>query len=126
MIRIFAGGLLALPWLAQAAGLGELRVESKLGQPLRAEIAVVSVKPGEDVLSVRIASPDAYADAGLKPAPALDGARVTLDRPRRGPVIRVVGKHSVADPAFDLLVELRGPNGTVTRAYTVLLDRPKP
>jgi len=126
MFRMLAGGLLALPWLAHAAGLGELRVQSKLGQPLRAEIPVVAVKPGEQALSAQIASPEAYAQAGLKPADALHGARVTLDQTKRGPVIRVIGKQSVADPAFDLLVELRGPNGTVTRAYSVLLDRPKP
>lgn len=123
---MLTGLLLIAPWQGHAAGLGELRLESKLGQPLRAEIAVVSVKRGEEVLSAQIASPDAYARAGLKPPEALQDARVTLDQTRRGPVIHVRGKHSTAEPAFDLLVELRGPNGTVTRAYKILLDRPKP
>ncbi|MDA0226357.1 MAG: hypothetical protein O2975_09640, partial [Proteobacteria bacterium] len=48
MLRGLAVLLLAVPLFAQAAGLGPLRVLSALGQPLNAEIDIVSLRPGED------------------------------------------------------------------------------
>jgi len=124
-MRILAALLLAAPWLVQAAGLGELHVSSKLGQPLRGEIPVVSVKPGEALLSANIASLDAYAKAGLTLRPGVAGARVSIETMKGKPVIRIKGRQSVNEPAVDLLVELRSSTGQVVRAYRVLLDRPK-
>ena len=37
----------AVPSFAMAAGLGRMTVQSALGQPLRAEIEVVALQPGE-------------------------------------------------------------------------------
>jgi len=124
-MRILAALLLAAPWLVQAAGLGELHVSSKLGQPLRGEIPVVSVKPGEALLSANIASLDAYAKAGLTLRPGVAGARVSIETMKGKPVIRIKGRQSVNEPAVDLLVELRSSTGQMVRAYRVLLDRPK-
>jgi len=39
--------LLLAPWLAQAAGLGRLTVQSSIGQPLSAEIDLVAVRGDE-------------------------------------------------------------------------------
>src|SRR5438309_4884245 len=48
---------LILPSLAWAAGLGKLSVLSQLGQPLRAEIEIVSLQRGEgDTLGARLAA----------------------------------------------------------------------
>jgi len=56
-IAIFAAALgLAGPFAAHAAGLGRLTVLSPLGQPLNAEIEIVSLQPGEEEgLSARLA-----------------------------------------------------------------------
>ncbi len=124
-VGIFAGLLLIAPWIAQAAGLGEFRLTSTLGQPLRGEIQVVSVKPGEDGLTASVASMDAYKKAGLKRDAVLTGTRLTVVSAKGGPVIQVKGKQSLNEPALDLLVELRWRTGLVLRAYRVLLDRPK-
>jgi pilus assembly protein FimV len=124
-MRILAALLLAAPWLAQAAGLGELRVRSKLGQPLRGEIPVVSVKPGEELLSAKIASLDEYAKAGLTLRPGVAGAQLSIVMMNGKPVILIKGRQSVNEPAVDLLVELRWTTGQVVRAYKVLLNRPK-
>ena len=125
IVGIVAGLLLVAPWFAQAAGLGEFHLTSTLGQPLRGEIRVVSVKSGEDGFSAYIASTAAYEKAGLKRNAALTRTKMTVVAAKGGPVIQVKGAESLNEPAVDLLVELRWPTGRVVRAYRVLLDRPK-
>ena len=49
--------------VAQGAGLGKLTLISALGQPLNAEVEIVSLRPGEEGLSARLASPEAFAKA---------------------------------------------------------------
>jgi len=125
-VGVLAGLLfMVAPWFAQAAGLGELRVTSALGQPLRGEIQVVSVKRGEEGLSASIASMTAYANARLTWGAALTGTQLTVVSAKGGPVIRLKGVRSLNEPTLDLLVELRWRSGRVMRAYRVLLDRPK-
>ena len=53
-----AMGLL-LPCSASAAGLGRLIVHSALGQPLNAEVELISVQKGETI-TARLASPETY------------------------------------------------------------------
>ena len=65
---------------AHAAGLGRLAVLSTLGQPLIAEIELVSVQKGETV-AARVASPETYQQANLPYNTALVGTRVTVDQP---------------------------------------------
>lgn len=51
---------LATPLAVQAAGLGRLTVFSSLGQPLNAEVEIVSLQPGEEEgLTARLAPPEA-------------------------------------------------------------------
>ena len=56
-------GLLLVPSVGLAAGLGKLAVQSGLGQPLRAEIEIVNLQRGEAAtLAARIASADAFRE----------------------------------------------------------------
>jgi pilus assembly protein FimV len=125
LLRLVLAAVLSLPLLAQAAGLGRLSVQSFLGQPLRAEIEVVSVQPGEESsLEARLASGNAFAQAGIEFNPALTGIQFTLDKRDGRPIIRVSTRQSVNEPFVDLLVELRWATGLFVREYTVLLDPP--
>src|SRR6185295_3408729 len=72
--------LLALPVVAQAAGLGKLTLLSALGQPLNAEIEIVSLQPGEEDLSARMASREAFAQAGIEANPILTDVRMSIER----------------------------------------------
>ena len=122
--RLLAGLILLAPWIAQGAGLGELRLTSKLGQPLKGEIPVVAIKPGEELFSARIASYEDYTKAGLTLRPGVAGAKLAVVTQKGKPVILIKGIQSVNEPAVDLLIELRWAGGTVYRTYRVLLDRP--
>jgi pilus assembly protein FimV len=109
---------------AMAAGLGRLAVQSGLGQPLRAEIEVVNLQRGEaETLAARIASPDAFREAGVDYGVVVPQVRAALER--RGDnryVIRLSTLNPVEEPFVDLLVELNWAAGRLVRQYTFLLD----
>ncbi|MBW8329996.1 MAG: hypothetical protein K0M48_12840, partial [Thiobacillus sp.] len=55
--QLVAAGLIAVPLMAHAAGLGKLSVTSALGQPLAAEIELFAADKAElDSLSASLAS----------------------------------------------------------------------
>src|SRR5256885_13821592 len=117
-------------WLAspmvRAAGLGQLSVISPLGQPLNAEIEIVSLQPGEEEgLVARLASPDAFRAAGIDFNPALVSARFAIERRAGRPLLRVRTTQPVNDPFLEILVELQWTTGRLVREYTVLLDPPE-
>ncbi len=114
------------PSSAQAAALGSLQVRSAQGQPLQAEIALRDVAAGEaEGLTVALASPQAYAAAGLTYPAGAEGLQIELARSADGRhVARLRSAQPVGENFIDLLLELRGPAGTATRAYTVLLAAP--
>lgn len=115
-----------LPCIAGAAGLGRLNVLSSLGQPLVAEIELVSVTKEElGSLSARFAHPDAYRAANLQYNPALTGARASIERRPNGVhYIKIMSSRPVTEPFIDLLIELTWASGRLSREYTALLDPP--
>jgi pilus assembly protein FimV len=113
------------PASAISAGLGEIHVLSRLGQPLRAEIDLVSLRSGEqDSVNVRLASVEAFSRAGMDFHPALSRARLTIESRDGKPVVVVTTRESVNEPILDLLVELEWGAGRLTREYAILLDPP--
>src|SRR5438309_10931906 len=117
-------------WLAspmvRAAGLGQLSVISPLGQPLNAEIEIVSLQPGEEEgLVARLASPDAFRAAGIDFNPAFFSARFAIERRGGRPLLRVRTTQPLNDPFLEILVELQWTTGRLVREYTVLLDPPE-
>jgi len=115
-----------LPAVAHAAGLGKLTILSTLGQPLAAEVDLVSVQEHEvAALKVRIASPEAFARADVQYSPALIGVRLSIERRSDGrPYVKIVSTRPVNEPFIDLLVELSWPQGHLVREYTALIDPP--
>ncbi len=116
-----------VPLAADAAGLGRLTVQSALGQPLRAEVEVTALGREEiGSLTARLASPEAFRQAGLEYNPALSGLRFAIEqRPNGGAVVRVASSQPVNEPFVDLLVELNWASGKFVREYTFLLDPPE-
>ena len=107
----------------QAAALGKLNLLSRLGQPLNAEIEVLSLQPGEaQTLSARLGSASAHAKAGLSFSRALTEVRVSVGNRAGRPVLRVRSNIAVTEPYLEMLVEVRSSAGRVSRPYTVLLD----
>jgi pilus assembly protein FimV len=111
--------------VAQAAGLGKLTLLSALGQPLNAEVEIVSLQPGEEDLRARLASSQAFAQAGIEPNSILSDVRITIERRGATPILRLRSSQPVSEPLLQLLVELTSSSGSQVREYTILLDLPR-
>jgi pilus assembly protein FimV len=123
---ILALALALAPWSAEAAGLGRLTLLSALGEPLRAEIELTANNDEYASMAARLASADAFKNAGIEYAPTLAGIRFALERrPNGQPFISVKSERAVNDPFIDMLVEVSWASGRLVREYTFLLDPPE-
>jgi pilus assembly protein FimV len=111
---------------ASAFALGQLKVQSALGEPLRAEIDVTEIAASEaEGLKINIATAEAFKSAGVPYNSALSDVKATLQRRAGGQyVVRLSGNRPLNDPFIDLLLEANGSSGRIVRDYTVLLDPP--
>mgnify|MGYP006138996325 FL=1 len=116
----------AMPGISFALGLGEINVSSFLNQPLRAEIDVISARPGEiDNLLVSLASTDSFARAGLSRPNHLTDLRFEVKKQGGDQAtIIVTSNNAVTEPFLNFLVEADWSQGKVLREFTVLLDPP--
>ena len=123
---LIAGLLVATPLAADAAGLGKLKVNSALGQPLRAEIDLIAVPKDEvDLLTARIASSEAYKQAKIEQQEGLSAVRFAVEkRPNGEPYLKITSAQAFNEPFLDLLIQLDWPSGRLLREYTILLDPP--
>ncbi len=110
--------------IACAAGLGGINVTSALGQPLKAEIDLVSVdKIDKSTLTARLASADAYKNTGLDYPYTLPKITFQIEHRANGDAyVRLTSSRPVNEPFVTLLVELVWPSGKLLREYTFLLD----
>ncbi|TAN54680.1 MAG: hypothetical protein EPN19_04995 [Betaproteobacteria bacterium] len=121
--RLAIAALLLLPAIAQAQGLGRLSVHSALGQPLQAEVAIVSLPSARDGgLHGSIATPDTYREMGFAFDPLLFSIRVSIENRAGGPVLMLTSSRPVKEPFLELLIVLQSASGRLIRNYTVLLD----
>ena len=125
LVMVLGGAFLAFAALAaNAAGLGKLSVNSSLGQPLSAEIELVSLQPGEfDAISARVASPESYGEARIEYSPLLRQLRFATERRANGtPILKILSNAPINEPFLDVLVEMNWPSGRLLREYPILLD----
>jgi pilus assembly protein FimV len=115
-----------LPLSAHSAGLGKLTVISGLGEPLRAEIDLVSTTPEElSSLTAAIAPQEAYAVQGMERRAIHNLIQVEVDKkPDGSPVLKLATRQPVEEPFLDMLIQVDWATGRLLREYTVLLDPP--
>lgn len=123
-VLLAASALLLFPAITQAQGLGPLTLHSKLGQPLRAEVPVISAAAETGGVHGSIATPDDYQAMGRNFDPVLFSISVTVEERGRGSVLVLASSRPIMEPYLDLLIVLRSAGGRVSRDYTVLLDKP--
>ncbi|KRG75432.1 hypothetical protein ABB30_11755 [Stenotrophomonas ginsengisoli] len=112
---------------ALALGLGDIRVLSQPGQPLLAEIPVVSADPGElEAAKVALASPATFARVGLeRPSGLISTLQFGFATDAQGrAVIRVTSPAAVEVPVVSFLIEVDWGRGRLVREYSALVDRP--
>ena len=109
-----------------ALGLGDIKLDSALNQPLDAKIALVAVQPGElNDAVVGLASREAFIRSGVERAPVLRQIKFTVRRDDNGrPFVHATSQEPIREPFLDFLLEVNWPSGRIVREYTLLLDPP--
>ena len=111
---------------ASALGLGEIKLNSALNQPLDAEIKLLDVRDlGADQVIVALGSPADFERNGVDRLYFYTELefQVLLNEPG-GAVVRVSTRNPVREPYLNFLVEARWPSGRLLREYTLLMDLP--
>lgn len=117
--------IMMLPWtVIYAAGLGKLTLNSALGQPLNAEIDIVTTSSDEVAsLKASVATREAFAQAGINYESIFSSLRISVESRSNGnPYIKLTSPQAVNDPFLNILMELNWVSGRILREYTVLLD----
>ncbi|WP_444894522.1 FimV/HubP family polar landmark protein [Microbulbifer sp. TRSA001] len=110
---------------ALALGLGEIKLNSTLNQPLDAEIGLLQTRGLEDTeIRVRLAGPEEFERAGVERSYLLTSLDFEVDYSGGKPVIRISSREAIREPFLNFLVETRWPSGRLLREYTLLMDLP--
>ena len=125
-LRAAISALLLAPQAAFPLGLGDIRLNSALNEPLSAEIDLVAPTAEElGSLSAQLASPELFQRVGIDRAAFLDTVRFQVGRGRDGRNVLLVSSAApISEPFVTFLVEVNWPRGRLLREYTVLLDPP--
>ncbi len=124
--RALALFLAIFPAAAFALGMGNVEVTTTLNEPLRAEIPITGIRPGEvDEIEIRLGTDEQFRRAGIERPFHLTRLRFKIipDGERKAR-IEVTTRESVTEPFLNFLIELNWPSGRMIREYTVLLDPP--
>src|SRR5690606_35261440 len=126
--RPIAAGIAALllSGYVSALGLGEIRLNSALNEPLDAEIPLLNIgELSEAEIIAGLASRSDFDNAGVERELILSGLLFNLDfAAPGGPVLRVFSQKPIREPYLDFLVDVQWPAGRLLREYTLLLDLP--
>lgn len=112
--------------LAVALGLGEVRLNSTLNEPLDAEIKLLDTRGlSSDQIIVALASPADFERNGVDRLYFFTEFQfeVLLNQPD-GALVRITSRNPVREPYINFLVEARWPTGRLLREYTLLMDLP--
>jgi pilus assembly protein FimV len=110
-----------------ALGLGEIKLDSALNEPLRAEIVLLSATPEELAnLTVSMASTETFQRYGLDRPAFLQNIAFQIRRSGRadGNVVEIRSASPITEPFVTFLVEASWARGRLLREYTILLDPP--
>ena len=112
--------------IAFTLGVGDIKVNSGLSQPLDAEIKLFSVRPGEgENIRVTLATLKEFDKAGIDRPLGLSYLKFkVVEKGDGNAYIHVYSKRPIREPFLDFLVDIDWPSGRLLREYTLLLDPP--
>lgn len=115
-----------MPVSVFAAGLGKLNVMSGLGEPLKADIELISVTPADlSNITAAIASEEAYTTQGIEKPASHSTIKVEVGKNASGaPILKLKSNQPITEPFLDMLIQVDWASGRLLREYTVLLDPP--
>jgi len=126
LTTVAAALAVVFPMSAVALGLGDIHLHSSLNEPLKADIELLSVKPGEVAdIKVALAGSADFDRAGVDRAFWLSQLRFKVVEQGAGKAtIKITTFQPVREPFMNFLIELDWAKGRLLREYTLLLDPP--
>jgi pilus assembly protein FimV len=110
----------------RAAELGEVKVNSHIGQQLSADIELVDLTPADLAdLQARLASADVFKGAGLEMRPELSGMYITVARRDNKRILHLTTLQPISADALHLFLELNSGGRKIIRAASLWLT-PEP
>jgi pilus assembly protein FimV len=118
---------LSLPEMSHALGLGNMRVESKLNEPLSAQIDIIGATPDElKAMSASVASPELFQRYNAERPAFLSSATLTVGTDASGkPVLNIQSADAFTEPLVEFLIDVRWGKQELVRDYSLLLDPPQ-
>ncbi|XLZ72639.1 hypothetical protein ABT364_11930 [Massilia sp. SR12] len=116
--------LLAALWCGplRAAELGEVKVNSFLGQQLSADIELVDLTPADlGEIQAKLANPDVFRGAGLSVPPALGGLYISIAKRDNRRFLHLTTLQPVNVEGLHLFLELSSGGRQIIRAATLWL-----
>ena len=127
LILLWGAGAGLYPLFSCALGLGDLQVQSRLNQPLRARIEVSDISDDEwRQLRAHLGSQQSTSDGLSRPGLLESMTFRTVEDDNHRRFIEVKSAEVFTEPLFDLSIDVTGADFDVTRNYTVFLDPPGP
>jgi pilus assembly protein FimV len=125
-LRVLISAMLLAPTATMGLGLGEIRLNSALNEPLSAEIDLVAATPEEvGALQAQLASTEVFQRYGLDRPAYLSSIEFRVGRGQDGrSVLLVRSREAISEPFVSFLVDVNWSRGRLLREYTVLLDPP--
>lgn len=108
---------------SHALGLGDIQVDSYLGEPLKAQVDLTDLMDDyESSLKVRLASPEEYKKHGYAYPYDVKFKFSIVNENGKQPMVRITSLRSIEDPYLNLLLEVTSPTGRIIRDFTFLID----
>lgn len=122
-------GTLALtPLSAWSLAMGGMRVQSALGEPLRAQLSLGELTPEElNSVNAGFAPAALYQAAGIVLNPALSNVLISIDSSvPSNVVVNLTSTNPISEPFLDVLIEIKWASGKLVRDYTLLFNPAAP
>lgn len=126
LTRILLVCVLLLASEVWAIGLGDIKLDSALNEPLRAKIDLLSATPEELAgLTIALASAETFERYGMERPFYLQEMQFNIvDGGVNGSKVQIRSRSPITEPFLTFLVEATWTSGRLLREYTVLLDPP--
>jgi FimV-like protein len=108
-----------------AVGLGQLRADSSINQPLSVRIQLTDLGSTPlDEINVAVADADNFERLGVDVVDNFPEIQITLGVDEAGPYARLESASVIRTPYLELVLDTRWPSGRVLTQHTILLDPP--
>lgn len=108
-----------------AVGLGQLRADSSINQPLSVRIQLTDLGSTPlDEINVAVADADNFERLGVDVVDNFPEIQITLGLDEAGPYARLESASVIRTPYLELVLDTRWPSGRVLTQHTILLDPP--